>query len=64
MDEIERQLETLSTADIAGQAWRDYGEVIVVETRAEMVEVADEIASEHVQINTADPDYLLNNMRN
>jgi sulfopropanediol 3-dehydrogenase len=64
MVEIERQLETLSTADIAGPAWRDYGEVIVVETRAEMVEVADEIASEHVQINTADPDYFLNNMRN
>lgn len=62
--EIGRQLETLATADMAGQAWRDHGEVIVVETREEMVQVADEIASEHVQINTADPDYFLDNMRN
>jgi sulfopropanediol 3-dehydrogenase len=62
--EIGRQLETLSTADIAGQAWQDYGEVIVVDTLAEMVQVADEIASEHVQINTADPDYFLHNMSN
>jgi sulfopropanediol 3-dehydrogenase len=62
--EIGRQLRTLSTADIAGQAWQDYGEVILVDTLAEMVEVADEIASEHVQVNTADPDYFLNNVSN
>lgn len=62
--EIDRQLEVLPTADLASVAWRDYGEVILVDTIDEMVEVADDIASEHVQINTADPDYFLNNMTN
>ena len=64
MVEIGRQLETLPTADMAGAAWRDYGEVIVCDTREEMLAKADEIASEHVQINTADPDYFLDNMTN
>lgn len=62
--EIERQLATLSTADIAGKAWKDYGEVILVDTLEEMLTVADDIASEHVQINTENPDYFLENMTN
>lgn len=64
MVEIGRQLETLSTADMAGAAWQDYGEVILCDSREEMLAKADEIASEHVQINTEDPDYFLNNMTN
>ncbi len=62
--EIGRQLENLPTADLAGVAWRDYGEVILVDTDREMVQVADEIASEHVQILTRYPDYFLENMSN
>lgn len=62
--EVERQLATLPTADMAGKAWQDYGQVILVDTLEEMVEVADDIASEHVQINTANPDYFLENMTN
>ncbi len=62
--EIERQLETLPTADIAGAAWRDYGEVILVDDDAEMVNVADDIASEHVEILTKNPRYFLDNMTN
>ncbi|MCY3779648.1 MAG: histidinol dehydrogenase [Chloroflexi bacterium] len=62
--EIGRQLETLPTADLAGVAWRDYGEVILVDTDEEMVTVADEIASEHVEILTRNPDYFLENMSN
>jgi sulfopropanediol 3-dehydrogenase len=62
--EIERQLTILPTAEIAGAAWRDYGQVILAESYEEMVEVADEIASEHVQVMTRDPDYFLKNMRN
>ncbi|MEH6550311.1 MAG: histidinol dehydrogenase [Pseudomonadales bacterium] len=62
--QIEIQLKTLSTADIAGQAWRDYGQIIVCDTYEEMLEVADDIASEHVQVMTKDPDYFLNNMSN
>ncbi|MEL6474883.1 MAG: histidinol dehydrogenase [Pseudomonadota bacterium] len=64
MEAVERQLEWLPTADIAGVAWRDYGQVIVCDSYEEMVEVADEIASEHVQVMTKDPDYFLNNMTN
>ena len=64
MAEVERQLTILPTAGIAGQAWRDYGQVIVCDTDAEMVQVADGIASEHVQVMTRDPDFFLRNMRN
>jgi sulfopropanediol 3-dehydrogenase len=64
MAEVEKQLKTLSTAAIAGQAWKDYGQVIVCDSYQEMVQVADQIASEHVQVMTRDPDYFLNNMTN
>ena len=62
--EIERQLKILPTADVAGQAWRDYGQIILCDTREEMLAEADRIASEHVQVMTRDDDYFLNNMRN
>ncbi len=64
MAEVERQLTVLPTAEIAGAAWRDYGQVIVADSYEEMVEIADEIASEHVQVMTRDPDYFLENMSN
>ena len=64
MKEVERQLQTLSTAAIAGQAWQDYGQVIVCKDYAEMVKEADRIASEHVQVMTREPDYFLKNMSN
>ncbi len=64
MNEIERLLTILPTADTARQAWKDYGEVIVCDSYEEMVSEADRIASEHVQVMTKDPDYFLNNMRN
>ena len=62
--EVERQLTILPTAEIAGKAWEDYGQVIVADSYEEMVEVADFLASEHVQVMTRDPDYFLNNMTN
>ena len=62
--EIERQLKVLPTAPIAGRAWRDYGQVIVCDTYEEMVEVADGLASEHVQVMTRDPEYFLKHMTN
>ena len=64
MAEIERLLKILPTADTAGQAWKDYGEVIVCDDYDEMVREADRVASEHVQVMTRDPDYFLNNMKN
>lgn len=62
--EVERQLTILPTAQIAGQAWRDYGQVILCKDNAEMVREADRIASEHVQVMTRDNDYFLKNMTN
>ncbi len=62
--EIERLLSILPTSDIARQAWKDYGEVIVCDSVDEMVEEADRIASEHVQVMTRNPDYFLDKMTN
>ncbi len=62
--EIERQLRTLETADVAGAAWRDYGQIILCDSYEEMLAEADRLASEHVQVMTRDPDYFLNNMTN
>ena len=64
MAEVDRQLKFLSTADIAGQAWRAYGQVIVCQDDDEMVREANRIASEHVQVMTRDPGYFLENMTN
>jgi sulfopropanediol 3-dehydrogenase len=64
MKEVERLLTILPSADLAGQAWKDYGEVIVCDDEAEMIREADRIASEHVQVMTRDPDVFLNGMRN
>jgi len=64
MKEVERLLKILPSADLAGQAWKDYGEVIVCDDEAEMIEEADRVASEHVQVMTRDPDVFLNGMKN
>ena len=62
--EIERQLKILPTADVAGVAWRDYGEIILVSSREEAVTEADRVAAEHVEILCEDPRYFLEKMRN
>ena len=64
MREVARLLQILPTADIAGKAWANYGEVVLCEDEAEMVRVADDYANEHVQVMTRDPDYFLRNMTN
>jgi len=64
MAEVERLLTILPTADAASQAWKDFGEVIVCDSEAEMIAEADRIASEHVQVMTRDPDVFLNGMTN
>jgi sulfopropanediol 3-dehydrogenase len=61
---IEKQLAWLPTADVARVAWQNCGEIILCDTYDEMVQKADEIASEHVQVMTRDPDYFLRNMSN
>ena len=64
IDEVERLLDILPTADSARPAWENFGEVIVCDSEEEMVAQADRIASEHVQVMTRDPDYFLENMTN
>ena len=60
--EIDRLLGILPTADTASVSWRDYGEVIVCDTYDEMLQMADEIASEHVQVMTDRDDWFLEHM--
>ncbi len=62
--EIQRQLSTLATAEIAGAAWRDFGQVILCDTDEELVTEADRIASEHVQVMTRDPRWFLDRLTN
>ena len=64
MEEVERQLNTLSTKNTAAPAWRDYGQVIVADSYDEMVEIANQLAFEHVQVMTDRDDWFLENMSN
>lgn len=60
--EIERLLSLLPTAETARVSWRDYGEVIVCDTYKAMLDVANDLASEHVQVMTDRDDWFLRNM--
>ncbi len=62
--EIERQLAILPTAEIARESWAEYGSVILGDSLEEMLEEADRLAYEHVQVMTEDPDYFAKNMTN
>ena len=64
MRHIDRLLEMLPTAEVARAAWLKHGEVILAESNEEMVRIADELASEHVQVMTRDPDFFLQHMTN
>lgn len=58
IEEVARQLQHLATADVAGKAWADHGRVILCESDEEMLQIANELAFEHVQIMTHDDDYF------
>ena len=62
MDEIDRILQILPTAETARTSWEDYGEIIVCDSYDEMLDVANDIASEHVQVMTDRDDWFLENM--
>jgi sulfopropanediol 3-dehydrogenase len=62
--EIDRQLKVLPTAEVAGAAWCDYGEIILVDSDEEAVIEADKQAAEHVEILTRDPRWFLDRMTN
>jgi sulfopropanediol 3-dehydrogenase len=60
--EIDRLLAILPTAETAAVSWRDYGEVILCDSHEEMLDVANDIASEHVQVMTDRDDWYLEHM--
>ena len=61
---VEKELTTLSTADIARHSWEDYGEVVVLDSLDEAVEVANDIAPEHLEVNIKDPAQILDKLLN
>ncbi len=60
--EVDRILDILPTSDTASASWRDYGQVILCDSYEEMLAVADDIASEHVQVMTDRDDWFLENL--
>lgn len=64
IEEVDRQLVSLPTADIAGKAWADHGRVIVCDSDQEMLDIANELAFEHVQIMTHDDDFFFEGLSN
>lgn len=63
-EEMQKQIAVLDTAEVASASWEQNGEIILVADKEEAVKVADEYAIEHVQIQTADLDYYLKNLKN
>ena len=64
LHQVAAQLEDLPTADIAARAWEDFGEIVVVDSDMEALELADAYAFEHVEIQTTNPRWYLERMRN
>lgn len=64
LKEVERQLESLSTANVAGIAWKDYGEIVVCSDEATLIAYSDYVAAEHLQVHTADPHAMARKLRN
>ncbi|MFC3073442.1 histidinol dehydrogenase [Shinella pollutisoli] len=62
--EVERQLKDLPTADVAGAAWRDYGEITVCADEAAMIAYSDHIAAEHLEVHTRDARETATKLRN
>ena len=62
--EVERWLERWPTAAVAGVAWRDYGTVILCDDDDELARVADDIAPEHLEVHTADPEWFATRLTN
>ena len=64
LKELERQLAVLPTRNTAEPAWRDHGEIVVVESDDEAIAVSDAYAPEHLEVMSARNEYFLQNLRN
>ena len=64
LEEVERQLITLSTANVAGPAWHDYGEITLCDTESAMIAYSDIVAAEHLQVHTVAPHLMAKKLRN
>lgn len=64
LKEVERQLILLPTRKTAEPAWRDHGEIVVVDSDDEAISVSDEYAPEHLEVMTARNEYYLQKLRN
>lgn len=64
IEAVDRQLLTLSTAEICGPAWRDFGSVVLVDSREDAALVMDEFAPEHLEIQTSDDDWYQDVLQN
>lgn len=64
IEAAERQLLTLSTASIAGPAWRDFGSVLVVQSREDAVLVMNELAPEHLEVQTREDGWYHDHLTN
>jgi sulfopropanediol 3-dehydrogenase len=62
--QVNAQLATLSTANVAGTAWTDYGEIVVCDSEATLIAYSDHVAAEHLQVHTADPHGMAKKLRN
>jgi sulfopropanediol 3-dehydrogenase len=61
---VDHWLASWPTAEVASRAWRDYGEIVLCEDDEEMVEVSDRYAPEHLEVQTRDPDWFLDQLTN
>lgn len=64
LEEVERQLEVLATAAIAGESWANYGEIVVCADEAAMIAYSDHVAAEHLQVHTRDTQAFAKRLRN
>jgi sulfopropanediol 3-dehydrogenase len=64
IDEVERQLEELGDADVAGRAWRDHGSVLIAADREEAAQLSDAVAPEHLEVHAAEEAWWLGRLRN
>lgn len=62
--DVEAELKVLSTAEIAKKSWDDFGEVLVVDSLHEAVEMSNEYAPEHLEVNIENPDSIIRDLYN